>query len=344
MIAETDTAPDLVAQVAEVSHRPVGELLADLGGGFSTNLLVSGEEQPLVVRIHRPEITVERVAAQQAARVVLAQAGIPVALAQPWFGAGTVGRLGDGRVVEVEPYLLELPHDPDGLQRMDTPERLVIGAGLLARVHDAWRRADLPRAAQVARHANHLESSVTPQLASQGAARMRSWGRDDLSEYADRVVSHLRQVVDLEQSWLAELPRQVVHGDWWDNNVLFDGREPVAVLDLGFLGHRARIDDLAPPIWFHLLRAGAGLPTDDDLDLVAAMVAAYDDQAMHPLSAAERRALPLAVARQPAWSVGHWVLELPEPAAQGHALDASGEFAVAEHVLAHRERWWAALA
>ena len=47
----------------------------------------------------------------------------------------------------------------------------------------------------------------------------------------------------------------------------------VAVLDFGFMAERARLDDLALPIWFWLLRAGKPTPGPEDLDLVVALVA-----------------------------------------------------------------------
>jgi Ser/Thr protein kinase RdoA (MazF antagonist) len=48
-----------------------------------------------------------------------------------------------------------------------------------------------------------------------------------------------------EAGLVARLPRQLVHGDFWDNNVLFRHGRPVLVCDFDFMGERARIDDLA---------------------------------------------------------------------------------------------------
>jgi Ser/Thr protein kinase RdoA (MazF antagonist) len=41
------------------------------------------------------------------------------------------------------------------------------------------------------------------------------------------------------------LPRQLAHGDFWDNNVLFRSGRVVSVTDFDFMGVRPRIDDLA---------------------------------------------------------------------------------------------------
>ena len=54
-------------------------------------------------------------------------------------------------------------------------------------------------------------------------------------------------------------------------------------------------------------------------------------------------ALPFAVARQPAWSIGRWVPTLEEPDAKRHALDAAAEFPVAKAVLEDFKLWQDAL-
>jgi Ser/Thr protein kinase RdoA (MazF antagonist) len=43
---------------------------------------------------------------------------------------------------------------------------------------------------------------------------------------------------------------QLVHGDFWDNNVYFRSEKLVAVTDLDFMGKRPRIDDLALTHYF----------------------------------------------------------------------------------------------
>jgi Ser/Thr protein kinase RdoA (MazF antagonist) len=52
-------------------------------------------------------------------------------------------------------------------------------------------------------------------------------------------------VTQAETRLVSRLPRQLVHGDFWDNNVLFRGGRVVLLADFDFLGERARIDDLA---------------------------------------------------------------------------------------------------
>ena len=226
---------------------------------------------------------------------------------------------------------------------MKTPRQLVAGFSVLARVHDALGAASLPPDAHSVRWTNHIDAATAASAVRQGADRIRSWAQPDLTRFADAAVDHVDAVASLERACLVGLRRQVVHGDYWDNNVLFSGDRISAVLDFGFMAERTRIDDLALPIWFHLLEPGQGRPTPSDVALVRTMVDAYDAASAHPLSDAERQALPLAVARQPAWSVGRWVLALDEPGARTHARAAALELPVAQTVLEDLDAWQDAL-
>ena len=92
-------------------------------------------------------------------------------------------------------------------------------------------------------------------------------------------------------------------------------------------------------IYFWLLKPGRGLPDVHDQQFVAELVDAYDTGTTEPLSPNERMALPLAIARQPAWSVGRWVPYLDEENFRRHAREAMSEFAVAAKVLSEVESW-----
>ena len=109
------------------------------------------------------------------------------------------------------------------------------------------------------------------------------------------------------------------------------------------MAEHARVDDLALPFWFHLLGHGGQLPTSDDVALLRHLVRAYDRASEAPLSGAERATLPLAIARQPAWSIGGWILRLGDADAVRHAYDASAELPVALSVMRHVEVWQDAL-
>ena len=136
------------------------------------------------------------------------------------------------------------------------------------------------------------------------------------------------------------LPRQLVHGDFWDNNVFFRGGHVALVADFDFMGERTRIDDLALTLYFTCLKFLEHPLSDDYLQRVSSLVAAYDSGLDHPLTSEERAALPLAIIRQPLWSVGGWVALLDEEtSARRHAASIGWEVEWALRLVDDIDRW-----
>jgi homoserine kinase type II len=95
------------------------------------------------------------------------------------------------------------------------------------------------------------------------------------------------------------LPRHLVHGDYWDNNVLFHDNQVVLVADLDFMGERARIDDLALTLYYTNSTFSDDPTSDERIRGLSTLVNAYNAGLDEPLTSAERAALPLALARTP---------------------------------------------
>ena len=316
---------------------------SDVGGSWTTNLRLGslgrgdlGLGGDLLARVHPSSTTADRVLAEQAVRGVLAAAGLPTVVPITDDHGETV-LIVNGSVVEVEPFVT-------WTERMNTADRLEQGAALLARVHDVLRTAELPAAAYTVEQANHIAAADAVAATSAGAVRLRRSGAPELAAFADEIEAHVAAVAAAEAAYAEEQVVQVVHGDFWDNNVLFGPRgDVVALIDFGFMAQRPRIDDLALTVWFWLLQPGAGLPGPAAMATVARWLDAYDAHTDRPLSAAERASLPLAVARQPAWSVGGWVLHNDEADAYRHARECVAEQPVAAAVLRDLDRWQQAL-
>lgn len=252
-----------------------------------------------IVRVYRPSVSAERLADLRYVRTELRRHGLPI----PAVSGSPF--MVDGRLAEVEEYV-----DHDG--RMNTPARLFLGAGVLGRLHSLLRELSVSPAGRTCDFANHIEASAALAGTRRGARRMRSWGWDS---HADRALA-LAELVAARETDVS--PRQLVHGDFWDDNVFFRGERLVAVADFDFLAVRPRLDDLALTLYF----ADSHLGLDawrERIEPLRMLVASYDLALDHPLSAAERLALPWAIARQPLWGYGHWVVSLPEPAARSHA-------------------------
>jgi homoserine kinase type II len=105
------------------------------------------------------------------------------------------------------------------------------------------------------------------------------------------------ELADAELKIQRDLPRQLVHGDFWDNNVLFHGPDIVLILDLDFMGERPRIDDVALTLYYANSTLGAGYNDPERIATLKHLVDSYDRGLTDKLSVAERAALPYALAR-----------------------------------------------
>lgn len=307
---------------------------SDLGGSSSLNLLVTDDHSRFVVRVYRPYLTAARLADIQRARQALAAHGVPIATirstldGQPWTVC-------DGRLVEVERFV-----ESDAL--MDSWERLVEGLPVLGRIHTILRGVSFSEAGRHPLFANSIEPQKALLMTRHGAQRIRGWQptADEL-RLADAAAELAARVSAGERALAPLLPRQMVHGDYWHNNVCFRDGRVVLVTDFDFMGERARIDDLALTLYYFAC-SDAPMP-GKRLIRLRRLLDAYEDGLDEHLSVVERAALPLAIARQPLWSIGGWVAVLDdEAAARRHAASMVGEVEWALGIVHELGRWQAA--
>jgi Ser/Thr protein kinase RdoA (MazF antagonist) len=310
----------------------------DLGGSSSLNLLVGDADRRYVARIHRPHLTPQRLDAIHQARRALLVGGVPCAPPVP-TRQGAPWASFEGRLVEVEAYV---DHDA----AMDCWQRLSVGLALLAHTHNLLRPLEVGQEGRRPQFANHLEPVDVTSAVRRGTGRIRGWEPTPAERRLATVAEELAELItQAEAGLVAGLPRQLVHGDFWDNNVLFRRGRPVLLADFDFMGERARIDDLA--LTLHCARSdlkSEGGPAKERA-LLGRLVASYDAGLDLPLSAPERAALPLAMARQPLSSIGGWVARLDDrAAARHHAAGVGSELAAARQIMLELDRWQDTLA
>lgn len=322
-----------------------GENVLDLGGSSNLNLLISVEHaarlfndtRQYVLRVYRPYVTETRLRDLHLVRRELTACGVPCAEVvatrdgQTWITF-------DGRLVEVEHYV---ENDAD----MDSWERLEMGLPILGRIHTILRDVKVSADTRRPLFANHIEPHGALNRTLHGTRRIREWDNPSPAELrlADAAEELAHLLSSAESGLVAALPRQLVHGDFWDNNVLFRDGRVVLVTDFDFMGERARIDDLALTLYFTCLRYPEDRLSDDGLRRLRGLVDAYDSGLDNPLTVAEREALPLAIARQPLWSVGGWVALLDdEGSARRHAAEIAWDVGWALRILCEIDRWQAA--
>jgi Ser/Thr protein kinase RdoA (MazF antagonist) len=305
----------------------------DLGGSSSLNLLIRDGDHRSVVRVHRPSVTPERLDAIHQARAALLAGGVPCAPPVPTLRGAPWIRV-QGRPVEVEAHV-----DHDAV--MDAWERLEVGMALLAQTHNLLRRVQVGGEGRRPRFANHLGPADVAASVRRGVARILGWEPTPPERRLAAAAEELAELVtQAEAGPASRLPRQLVHGDFWDNNVLFRGGRPVLLADFDFMGWRARIDDLA--LTLHCARCDLGGQAGpvEELARLRRLVASYDRGLDLPLSAAERAALPVAMARQPLSSIGGWVARLDdEGAARRDGAGVGPELAAARRIMTDLDRW-----
>jgi Ser/Thr protein kinase RdoA (MazF antagonist) len=311
--------------------------IRDLGGSSNLNLLVDNGGRQFVVRVYRPSVSADRIDDIQRVRRTLTEHGYPCVVALRARNGSTRFTI-DGRYAEVEQYV---EHDA----RMNTWHRVEDGLRVLGPMHGVMETVRLSAASHEARYTNYIAAEDVVERTALGAERMRSWrlgvaGRriaDDAEELA-RAVSFAYAAGEF-----FSLPRQLAHGDFWDNNVLYRDGNIALIHDFDQMSVRPRIDDLA--LTYYYMNA-----EPDDLSiarrraLLRRLVGAYDSGLSRKLTEAERAAIPIAVARQPLWSIGGWVVDLDDQrSAQRHAYAMGPALKAAIEIMRTLPAWQRAL-
>ena len=205
--------------------------VVDLGGSSNLNLLVCDADRRYVLRVYRPYVTVDRLADIQLVRRELSTHGVNCSeivstlSGQSWIAF-------DGRLVEVEHYA-------ESDAGMDSWERIQIGLPVLGMIHTILRDVEVSAEAKFPVFANYIEPHQALNKTLQGTRRIRGWN-PSLSEQrlADAAEELAYFVSNAEREPIMLIPTQLVHGDFWDNNVFFHRGHVALVTDFDFMGER----------------------------------------------------------------------------------------------------------
>ena len=265
---------------------------SDLEDSFNLNFVVRDGDQRLVVRVYRSSTTAPRLEAVQRVRRFLIDDGLPFApLRSTLDGSGWCEF--DGRLIEVEQFVPSQTY-------MKSFEHIRLAMPVLAHLHNRLGVAPATDAAATAPVANHVDSvhvvaSVAAGLAVARSASLSAEG----SRYAVVAETLSHQVRRAEAQDRGQLRCQLVHGDYWDDNVKFTGPRVSLITDLDFMGVRPRVDDLALTLFYTNERLGRDDSSAQRRAQLRELVDTYDEALRPHLSKAERQALPYAIARTP---------------------------------------------
>jgi Ser/Thr protein kinase RdoA (MazF antagonist) len=300
----------------------------ELEDSYNLNVTLEHGAGRVVVRVYRPTMTVPRLEAVQRVRRFLVDGGLPFATLRR-----TLDDTGwcefDGRLIEVEEFV---PSDT----YMESFEHISLAMPVLAKVHNRLRLAPLDEAAATAPVANHVAAADVVEAVDASIAVLRS---DVLSAAESRHVTIAQRLA--RQLWERAaqddaLPRQLVHGDFWDDNVKFTGSAVSLITDLDFMGNRPRVDDLALTLFFTNERLGRQDTSARRRGQLRTLVDEYDRALRPHLSAAERQALPYAIARTSLCFVADW---LRDPQRAGEVLSRRGPAWSWAHAMINDTDW-----
>jgi homoserine kinase type II len=283
--------------------------------------------------VYRPYVSASRLEDIQRARRRLATSGVPCPEAVPTRD-GEPWTEFDGRRVEIEGFV-------ESDVQMDSWERLEAGLPWLGRVHSALQGVTASPDGRTPLFANHIEPFDALAGTLQASQRVRGWGPSpDELRLMDAAEELARRVANAERDLVFSIRRQLVHGDFWDNNVFFRDGRVVLVTDFDFMGERARIDDLALTLYYTNSTFSEDPVSEDRIGRLRRLVDAYDRG-----TGVERAALPSAIARQPLWWIGRWLVLLDdEECARRGFSEMSGDVAWALQIMREAGRWQEAFA
>jgi Ser/Thr protein kinase RdoA (MazF antagonist) len=278
------TSTDLIDTVVRAYElTPNGDPI-ELGGSSNLNLLFPGKDLGQVARIYRAWVTPRRLEGIQFVRATLRSAGLPFTQTRPSADGRTFIHFADW-LVEVEPFVSG--------EDMKTWAELLDGMRMLGAIHTV------------------LSEIAAPQGALRACAAIRSWAQSSAEEHVAQLSEELAHTLrDAGDGKSLRFPQQLLHGDFWDNNVKFRAGSLVAVLDLDFMEEGARIDDLALVLYY--VTSGSTLASlhseTEHMRALRELVDAYDSGLQRHLSEQERLALPLVLARTPLKYARHLLL------------------------------------
>jgi homoserine kinase type II len=227
---------------------------------------------------------------------------------------------------------------------MDSWERLEVGMPLLGRIHALLRPLPVSADGRQAPAANNIAPQDVLPGTLRGTRRIGHWGASPSEIQLAGAAEELAHLVDRAQRGVAGLPQQLVHGDYWDNNVLFRAGRIVLVADLDFMGERARVDDLALTLYYTNSTFAEDQDSDERIGRLRRLADAYDAGADELLTPAERAALPVALARTPLAFIAMIADVDSEAGARRLAAEMQPDIGWALAIMRNLDRWQSAFA
>ncbi len=241
------------AAVAAAHFDIIGEA-TELPGEVDTNFRIRSGDQSYVLKISPDSTTASLLAARQFAMTRLAAAGVPYQFPHPPVGGEAIVALPEGGSATMVTWVPGIPFADAG-----RPIELAGGIGLLAatvvRVLEGFHHPALHRE-------SHWNLATAPTVLRELSPHVANPAdRALIDDILDRLIVQIPK--------LQQLPKQVIHGDINDLNIMVVDGEIVGLIDFGDLTYSWRIAEVAIAATYTML------DQDDPLDIAAEVVAGY---------------------------------------------------------------------
>lgn len=285
-----------------------------LGGAVNGVVRVTTGAGDVVLRVHRPWTTVDRLGSVHRIQAHLRSRGLPIPDTLTTRDRRSWMWLHD-RLVEAMPYV-------EGGAEADTWEEFAVSFTMLGRLYAALMKLD-PASVPAPAFSSFADPGTALAMLADTDTAFGSCSDHEGHSEAAALRREARMLwLRLHQKRITyedRLPQSLIHGDFLGNNVLLANQRVVAILDFDRLACRERIHDLAVALYcvlgrLHRAQPAEMPPTDAELARLAGLVADYEATARMPLSPAELAALPFEMARVPLY-----------PAADAGYLAAAGD-------------------
>jgi len=262
------------------------ELAEDLGGSYSRNILLDTTKGKFVARLYQSYVMISRLSDVQKVRAYLNESGIST--------TKVISTVAGKSFTSINSMLIEVEEFIEGDEYMNTWEKVTSGVKVLAKLHDLLKDFKVSQIGRNPLVANHVEVEYVLPWTQRGVDFVLSDKPTKKEEcFCNNAFKLAHLITETQTKLYTKLPRQLTHGDYWDNNVFMDGLKVCNVIDFDFLGERARIDDIAYTIK-SLIR---GAYSREVLARVKNVLESYDNKLGIPLTKDEKLALPLSMAR-----------------------------------------------
>jgi 4-aminobutyrate aminotransferase-like enzyme/aminoglycoside phosphotransferase (APT) family kinase protein len=242
------------AAAVAASHFGISGVAVDLPGEVDTNFRIRSGDDSYVLRISPESTTASLLAARQFAMTRLAAAGVPYQFPHSPPGGEAIVTLPEGGSATMVTWVPGISFADAG-RPIELAADIGLLAGTVVRVLEGFDHPALHRS-------SHWNLAAAPTVLRELGPRVSdAANRALIDDILDRLIVQIPK--------LQHLPKQVIHGDINDLNVLVADGEVVGLIDFGDMNQSWRIAELA------IAAAYTMLDQDDPVGVAGEVVAGY---------------------------------------------------------------------